>query len=451
MSQFRYALTISVLLYAAPVFAQNWTFDARKIALGNAGGTDNLASRMIDEEREYRAIVLPFGLFQVLRDLDIFNPESEKFDIIRSVEYAAAPLHYVIGRDSSTSEVGQRFVNDIRNGTVSRDLNAYRGFAPANQPAAEGLSFSSYGGTIPFYRGGGGTFHGLFVGAGQYFAMRTTVDLDERLLGILRSSTNVYMPNTRFNLGTGTRGELALALTGGYRGRFAALADTGSERDGVYVALNYNYLHGFRYEDVDTALRLDTDGVGLLTINPTFAAEPPVVVGRNHTNSGRGFAIDTGIGIVAGPIEAGVGVNGIANRIEWSDVERTTYTLGNVFIGSGEFTAGAPRPVGDVRVELPLDYRANLGYRTTSWRVLGEYGHGFQGTSFHAGYERSLRAIDLRGGGLYTRERWQPTAGIGLNMGERISLDVATFGTSANLERKRKAAIAVSLRINSTR
>ena len=40
-----------------------------------------------------------------------------------------------------------------------------------------------------------------------------------------------------------------------------------SLRDGLYVAFNYNYLHGFRYENVDTALRLDTDGTGLLTIN----------------------------------------------------------------------------------------------------------------------------------------------------------------------------------------
>jgi hypothetical protein len=83
--------------------------------------------------------------------------------------------------------------------------------------------------------------------------------------------------------------------------------------------------------------------------------------------------------------------------------------------------------------------------------VLGEFGRGFQGTSFHGGYERNLGAMDLRGGALYARERWQPTAGIGLNMSERMSLDVATFGTSANVERKRKAAIAVSLRFNSMR
>jgi hypothetical protein len=429
--------------------AQNWTFDARKIALGNAGGgADNLASRMIDEAVEYRAIVLPFGLFQVLRDLDIFRPGSEKFDIIRSVEYAAAPLHYVIGRDSRSSEIGQQFVVDVRNGRLSRDLNTYRGFAPVNQPVWEGLTYLPYGGTIRLYRGGGGTYQGIFVGAGPYFAMRTAVDLDERLLDILDSDTNVYVPNTQFTLGTASRGQLALALTGGYRGRFAALTVGGSDRDGVYVAANYNYLVGFDYENTVVRLRLDTDNGGLLTINPTLLFDPPLRVTREHTHSGRGFAIDAGIGIIAGPIEAGFGVNGIANRIEWNDVERSPFSLSAVFLGSSDFFEGPTEQIGDVRVELPQDVRGHFGYRAASWRALAEVAHGFQGASFNAGYERSLGSIDLRGGALYVRELWHPTGGIGLNISRRVSLDVAMFGTAANIERKRKAAIAVSLRVN---
>jgi hypothetical protein len=442
------------LCAAGPAFAQNWTFDARKIGMGNAGGTDNLGSRMIDEQREYRSIVLPFGLIQVLRDLDVFKPGSDRFDIIRAVEYAAAPLHYVIGRDSSTSEIGRQFVVDVRNGRLSRDLNTYRGFVPVNQPPAEGLAFSTNGRTITLYRGRGGAFQGLFVGAGQYLAMRTTVDLDQRLIDILASDTDLYVPNTQFRLATATRSGLALALTGGYRARFALPGDfeaasSGSERDGVYVAFNYNYLLGFRYGDVDTTLRLDTDSAGLLTIHPTFAASPPVQIGRTHSSSGRGMAMDVGVGMVAGAVEAGFGVNGIGNHIDWTGVERSTYSLATVFLGNGTFAEALPRPIGDVRAELPLDYRANAGYRRPAWSALGEFGHGFQDTSFHGGYEYRFTAIELRGGALHTRGRWQPTGGIGLNLGQRVSIDLAMFGTSANVERKRHAAIAASLRFNS--
>ena len=412
--------------------------------MGNAGGGDHPASRMIDEERSYRAIVLPFGLIQVLRNRNVFDPDSDEFDIVKAVEYAAAPLHYIVGRDSSESDSGRRLSLDIRNATLSRDLNAYRGFAPSKQPSAEGLTHTTFGGTIPVVRGGANS-HGIYVGAGPYFSMRTSLDIDQRLIDILSSTTSVYVPNTQFRLGVDSRNQMALAFTGGYRGRFA-LTNAVSERDGLYVALDYNYLLGFRYEDVDTALRLDTDNRGLLTINP-FAASP-LVVGRDHTSSGRGFAVDVGVGVVADRVEVGFGVKGLSNRIDWTDVERSTHVLGNLFQG-GAFLEAPSVPVGDVSVELPRDYKAYAGFRTGSGMAVGEWGHGFQGTSLHAGYEHYLGAIELRGGTIYSRERWQPTGGIGLNMSDRVSLDLAVFGTSANVERKRHVAIAASLRFNS--
>lgn len=442
----QYLVVLLVFLcQAIPVSAQNWTFDARKIGMGNAGGADHPASRMIDEAREYRAIVLPLGLLQVLRDRDVFNPHSDEFDIVRSVEYAAAPLHYVVGRNSGSSDAGRQLSRDIRNATLSRDLNVYRGFVPARQPAAEGLTHTTFGFTIPLVRSDAGS-HGLYIGAGPYLSMRTSLDLDERLIAILASETNVYRPNAQFRLGVDSGGQAALALTGGYRGRFGSRGgDPATSRDGVYVALDYNYLHGFRYEDTDTALRLDTDSQGLLTINPF--APSALVVGRDHASSGRGFAIDVGAGVVVDRVEVGFGVKGLVNRIDWNDVERTTSALGNLFLG-GAFLESPPQPVGDRRVALRRDYRGYAAYRFGSGVAVGDVGRGFQGTSFHGGYEHNAGAVDLRGGALFNRDRWQPTGGIGLNMGDRFSIDMAAYGTSANVERKRRMAIAVSLRFN---
>jgi hypothetical protein len=42
----------------------------------------------------------------------------------------------------------------------------------------------------------------------------------------------------------------------------------------------------------------------------------------------------------------------------------------------------------------------------------------------------------------------ESTAGVGLNLGRRLSLDVAAYGTMANAERERRTAVALSLRIN---
>ena len=237
-------------------------------------------------------------------------------------------------------------------------------------------------------------------------------------------------------------------MAGGYRGRFAwpAGVGLGTDREGLYVAANYNYLHGFRYEDLDFRVRMDTNGAGLLTVNPLLP--PPVFVSRTSAESGTGMAIDAGVGAVINNWEFGFGAQGIGNRINWTDVERTTYFDASLLAGSGDLIEGVPVPVGDVRVELPIDYRVNVGYDVGGWAAVAEFGRGLQGKSFHGGGEFRFGAIDLRGGAVYSREMWNPAGGLGFNMSERTSLDVAVYSNSANVERKRNPAIAVSIRFN---
>ena len=164
-------------LVAGQASAQNWSFDARKIGLGSPGGDENLATQMIDEARNYGSVVLPFGLFQVMHDFDKLKPTNDQFDLIRTMEYAASPLHYTFGRDKTDS--GSRFVEDIRNAALHRDLNYYRGFVPANQPPAEGLAAPNWGRTIKIARGPGGAFQGVYVGAGPYLSMRSDFSIDQ--------------------------------------------------------------------------------------------------------------------------------------------------------------------------------------------------------------------------------------------------------------------------------
>src|SRR5687767_6313885 len=137
------------------VSAQNWSFDARKVGLGSPTGGENLASRMIDDESEYRAIVLPFGLIQVFRDFKKLNPSNDEFDLVRMIEYAAGPIHYTIGRDSSDTKADD-FITDIGNQELSRDLNVYKGFIPVNQPAAAGLAAPNWGKTFRVREGAAG-------------------------------------------------------------------------------------------------------------------------------------------------------------------------------------------------------------------------------------------------------------------------------------------------------
>jgi hypothetical protein len=431
------ALTIS----ARPASAQNWSFDARNIGMGGVGSTGNLASEMIDKEHRSTAIVLPFGLFQVLSDRDIYDPNSPKFDPIRAIEYAASPLHYVVGRDTSTSAEAL-FVSDIRNATFSRDLSKYRGFVPANDILAEGLASPRWGGTIKVHRDADGGYQGIYIGAGPYLSQHITATFDQQLLNVLTTGVNAV--NASMPITNADQGQVAMAITGGYRGRFAlASAGSSSARDGLYVAANYNYLRGFLYENDAMNIGLATDRFGLLTTTSS------VFIDRQHATSGTGFSLDAGAGVVFDHWEVGVGASGISNRIDWTGVERNTLRLasltaggGGVFVQSG--TVAAP----DARVELPVDYRGNVTYDAGRWSATAEAGHGFGGGSFHGGYEHRFGPLQARGGARYTFGMWNPTGGIGVDLSRKVSFDVAAFGTTTNIQRTRQLAIAASFRIN---
>jgi hypothetical protein len=438
---------------ASTASAQNWSGDARRIGMGGVGSSENLATKMIESDEDgYRTIVIPLGLFQILKNTDIFNPDSDEFDLVRSVEYASSPLHYTFDRDGTGS--GVELVNDLRNGQLSNDLNRYRGFVPVSQPVAYGLASPSFGVTIPVYRRDK-TRHGAYVGAGPYFPFRGALSVDDQLVSILSSGTDVYIANTSMPVTSEVRAEAALAITGGYRGRYELPIGEG-DRDGLYVALNYNWLRGFRYEDEDIMLRLDTDSAGLVTLNTSLPS--PIVVGRLNSSDGRGFAIDLGAAVVVNRWEFGFGVNGVANRIEWTEVEGTTYTLDNILTGDGDFAEIGPFPVADTTIKQPVEYLGNVGYRADRWRAIAEYGTRvsddpadegrFSSESFRGGFEYRFMLLEPRGGVYYSRDRWQPSAGLGLNFG-KIGIDSAIYWTDANVQRKRRAAYALSLRIGS--
>jgi hypothetical protein len=439
-----------------PAFAQNWMTDARRIGMGGVAGSENLASRMIESpDGAHSTIVIPLGLFQVLNNLDIYDPDSEDFDPIRAVENAAAPLHYTFNRNGTGT--GTEFINDLLDGRLNRDINTYRDFIPTSQPVAYGLVAPNWGITIPVYKKRDGTTHSVYAGGGLYLPTRGALEVDDQLKSILSSDNNVYVPNSQFRITGGVRTELPIAITGGYRGRFK-LRESGSDRDGLYVAFNYNYLRGFWYEDVGMTLRLDTDSQGLLTFNPA-APFNPIEVLRAHSTDGHGMALDFGAALVVNRIEVGFGINGLANRIKWTDIEASRYSLSNILTGNGDFaenTTSAP----DATIKQPIEYVGSAGYHAERWQLAGEIGvrssdyaldEGRLGKTWvHTGFEYRFGLLEPRAGAYYSRKRLTPAAGLGLNFG-KFGIDVAAYSNDANVEHVRHPSIALSLRIGDLR
>jgi hypothetical protein len=275
--------------------------------------------------------------------------------------------------------------------------------------------------------------------------MQSDLAIDDQLINILDSAIGIVLPNTQIRSGTTLRAQMAAAIAVGYRGRFS-LPEAASENDGIYVAVNYDVLRGLRYEDLGVGLRLDTDLFGLLTVNSQLPA--PLSINRDHATSGWGRAIDVGVGVVLNEWEVGFGANGMANRIDWRDVVRTTYSLANPFNGNATFVERS-QPAADARVTLPVGYTAQVGYNAASWSGIGDVRWGLGGKALHGGYEYRFRAIELRAGAIYGRQLWSPTAGVGFNISPHTALDVGLYGNAANAERKRHPAVAVSVRLRS--
>ena len=426
----RFALFAFSALFARAAGAQSWDFDARTIGLGGISGSGTIAAGMIEHGAGYRSIVLPFGLLQVLPELDIYNPRSTRFDPVRAVEHAASPIHFIVGRD-----------DDLGDGAFATTIATARFYAdPANGGASlatrldlGGIVAPSWGTTIPLQGSRAGRVHGIYVGAGPYVTDRGSADLDPRVLAFI-AGTPVDFPSGPLTI-ISTRAEEqgALALIGGYRGHFSWAADAATGRDGLYVAMNYNYLIGFGYLDDTLAVR----------VGPA-----DVLIDRVSSTRGRGMAVDVGVGAVLGRWEVGGGVNGIANRIRWTDVSQRSIGRGALLSGGLPGDPGVPTPHADVEVSLPIDVRGNLAYRADGWLAVAEVGHGIAGTLAHAGLERRvLPRVDVRGGLSYSFGGWNPTGGAGVAVNRRVAIDVAAFATNANFQRQRQLALAASIRL----
>jgi len=444
MLSFRFpvvALSILVCLaFASDTFAQAFTTDARTVAMGGGGKTSNIAISMVEPVGGYIVIPIPIGLIQVFSNLHAFDPSSDQFDPAWAIEAASNPLHYTFGRNSPGSDdPAARFMRDLVNGDLNRDLATYSSFHLPETITAEGLASPAWGGTIKFAKQSSGAFQGVFIGAGPYFSFDTDAVFDPRLTDILENGS--HYPNSSLFVQDDARVQLAMSIVFGYRARVEVPGWSG-RRDGVYLAANYRYLRGFNYQQPDTTVRFDTDNQGLITVNPTTT---PIVINDLEADKGTGRAVDIGMQVVRDRWEGGFGVNGIGNRIEWTDITLKRFTQNSLTNGGDFVEETLANPPGSLTIELPIVTSGNVGYDGDGYAFRASVVHGFNGTSFHGGGEKSLGPIALRGGARYSRDHWDPTWGIGIGRG--VGLDIGFYGTHANLEEKQQISMAISIRI----
>jgi hypothetical protein len=443
--------TLGAAAAVSPAAAQNYNLDARVVGMGGIGSTRNIASKLVKERKRYHRIGIPLGLFQVLPNRQVFFPDvkddvvSDDFDLFRAMEYAAGPVNYTFGRDDTAT--GQRLVNDVLSDRLNHDLNAYRQFSPATKLTAEGLGTPNWGYAFKFdTNGSSGAYQAIYAGAGPYASVTTETLTDPDLVDVLGSPVPKYVPNAIFDVNHQTTFQLAAAITGGYRLARPMSSLEDGRPQGFFAALNFNYLRGVHYDDLQMDIQFETNASGI--IPDTATRSTPLALDYMSSTKGRGLAVDAGFIYMINRWDFGVGVNGIANRITWTGVELDRYREDNLSGGDeGETTEDIPVP--DVTVELPLNLSANVGYHAGRWSTLAEYSRRFNGNNVQGGVEYLFGNTAIRGGARYARDRWHPHAGVGFDLSEGFGIDVALYGSSTNAERRRHVSLAVSLRFQS--
>jgi hypothetical protein len=442
----RLVLAVGLLCLAltGTAAAQGYDTDARLIGMGgSAVDGANIAAGMVEKSTPAMVIPVPIGLIQVFKGgTDKFNPGSNNFDPVRALESATSPMHYTFG--ATTDSTGGRFINDLVNGRLSRNLASYAGFNIPTSLSVQGLASPNAGGTIKFKKSDS-AFQGIYIGAGPYLGVDTDLTVDPALADTLANGVN--RANASMFLRNNSAVQLALSITLGYRARIALGSGSGAARarDGLYVAYNYRILRGLEYLQPDVTVRFDTDAAGNITLAPTTT---PIAINSLRANTGSGRASDVGVQVVRGIFEAGFGLKGIGNQIDWTDFTLTTYTLPSLSSANGQSFIERPGTpsVSNLSVKLPVVKSANVGVEASGWAARAMVADGFNGKSFHGGVEKQLGAFWIRGGGKYSREKWDPTYGFGI--GRRVVLDVAFYGSHGNLEGERRTTMAVSLRFN---
>lgn len=438
MSRRTLALVLgTILLHASVGRSQTWNLDARTAGLGGIGGEQNIFAASLAASRGDHSIPLPFGLFRLLQQRDRFDPKSTDFNPLRLMDFAASPMHLPLSGGSSAQ--GSAFAQDVRNGSVSRDLNVYRGFIPKSIQATRQVA-PRWGHTFHLGPAGGTRrVHRLYVGAGPNLALKTAVGLNDAFLGFLTATGTTYDRNQQFVIGNNTQAQVAVAVTGGYRGEFG-LRDGGR----FHLMANVSPLWGVHYEGADVALTLQTDGQGLVA---TGAGTAPFSIVRRASGKGTGYSVDLAAGIVSGPLEAGISGQNLASRMTWRNPTRRTYALQNVTGLSNRFTIGAPVPIDDFTESLPATYRANLGLRTAASSLQLEAGREGDILTLRIGGEQRLGRFGLRAAAAYANDVWQPAAGVSVPVRPGLWIDAAAFTNVSNVERRKQYSLATSLRL----
>jgi len=414
-----------LLLPTAPAYA--FTIDARRMGMADAqspGGRDlasaNVAYQSMPGRFSDRSFVvpIPLGLAQLAADFPTFDAQDENFDVLKITHLALSPPFFLELKEPNALD-GDISIAIARN-SLAIDFNDAKDLLP-QEPLRVGSIYSR-----PLVGLG-------LLGARTYLAPVLEVEgrmsLDDPLYGVV-SHGEPLLPNSRYTVtaegATMAGTSFNVGWSDGGWGR--------SNGDGLYCGAYVKYILGFGFASEQAHF-------GLSTADTIFGDQDPLDVDYEGVTRysrfgrfGNGYGFDAGVAYRLGAVDVGLGVRDLASQVRFTGTEVQHFYLDEV---TGEVVSETLAEREGHTVRLPTQTTVNLAWTGLRTTLAADVTTSRWGTRVHAGAERKVGPLALRGG-LLTDERHdlQYAGGLGIGLAHLwIDLGLQTHAFAVTGER----------------
>lgn len=282
---------------------------------------------------------------------------------------------------------------------------------------------------------------GLF-GVRSYVApvmsLEGRIAFDDALYGVL-SRGEPLLPNSSYRMSAGGESMGGASFNVGYAG--GGGRDNG---DGLYFGGFTKYIMGFGFGKADTQFSLATSDTIFGDSNPLDVGYDATTRVSRFGNIGNGMGFDTGVAYRVGAVDVGVGIRDLGAKVRWGSTE-VEHTFLDPFTDTVVTeTVATNEPYTS---KLPTQTTFNVSWSGQRTILAADVSTNRWGTEMHAGAERRLGPLALRGGVLTDdKEKMQYAWGAGVGLAH-VWVDVGFQTHNRTVTGERGLTLGTSLAI----
>jgi hypothetical protein len=240
-------------------------------------------------------------------------------------------------------------------------------------------------------------------------SMEGRAAFDDALYGVL-SRGEPLLPNSSYQMNTGGESMGGASFNAGYAGGGGG----NPNGDGLYFGAFTKYILGFGFGKADTRFSLATSDTIFGEGNPLDVGYDATTRTARFGSMGNGVGFDTGVAYRLGSVDVGLGIRDLAAQVRWGN---TTVEHSYLDPFSDQVVTETLATHDAYTTKLPTQTTLNVSWSGQRTLLAADISTNRWGTEMHAGAERQVGPLALRGGLLtdeQSRLQYAWGAGVGL-------------------------------------